>query len=234
VGAIRTNDRTEPSPAPTRTRTNARGDATRELILLAAERLFAERGIEAVPLRDVRIAAGQRNSAAVQYHFGDRETLVRAIAAHRAADLERMSSKLIADAVVSGETPTIEDMVRAFVLALAANLDNESNFLPFLSRYIIERGNSSELDSAAPAGWAEYVRTIMSRLLPHLTDDVLGERWQVLLTSAVHTLARYQVARRLGTLPAPMDDLLDDLVYVLTGGLEAPVGDRRHSIVPSV
>ena len=207
--------------------TNARGDATRERLLLAAERLFAERGIEAVPLRDIRIAAGQRNSGAVQYHFGDRETLVRAIAQHRTTDLERLSSKLIADVVASGQTPTVEDMVRAFVLALAFNLDEQSHFLPFLSRYIIERGDASAL-GAAPPDWAAHLRAIMRRLLPQLSDDVLDERWQVLLSSAVHTLARYQVGLRRGTLTPPINHLLDDLVHFLTGGLEAPTGALRR------
>ena len=50
--------------------------AARQAIVEAAERLFAERGIEAVSLRDVSAAAGQRNHSAAQYHFGDRAQLV--------------------------------------------------------------------------------------------------------------------------------------------------------------
>ncbi|MEV0038015.1 TetR family transcriptional regulator, partial [Streptomyces sp. NPDC050804] len=47
-----------------------RGDATRELILVTAERLFAEHGVFAVSNRQVSEAAGQGNNAAVGYHFG--------------------------------------------------------------------------------------------------------------------------------------------------------------------
>jgi len=206
-----------------RGRTNARGDATRELILLTAERLFAERGIEAVPLRDIGVAAGQKNNVAVQYHFGDRENLVKAIAAYRARDLAEMNADIIADAVSGGRTPTVEDMVRAFVLALAQNLDEESHFLPFVSRYIIERGGYAGLESAMPAGSIAPLESIMYRLLSDIPRDVHDERWQVLMTSAVHTLARYQVAMRLGDLPAPIDELIDDLVSFLTAGLQAPV-----------
>ncbi|RYF40954.1 MAG: TetR family transcriptional regulator, partial [Comamonadaceae bacterium] len=49
-------------------RANSRGDATRQLLLTMAEQLFAERGIAAVPLRDIGVAAGQKNHAVVQYH----------------------------------------------------------------------------------------------------------------------------------------------------------------------
>src|SRR5579871_6688120 len=73
-----------------RERANSRGDATRQDLLMTAEQLFAERGIEAVPLRDIGSAAGQKNHAVVQYHFGDRESLVREVIAFRASLSERL------------------------------------------------------------------------------------------------------------------------------------------------
>ena len=51
----------------------------REAMIRAAERLFSERGIEAVSLREVGAVAGQRNNSAAQYHFGTREGLVDAV-----------------------------------------------------------------------------------------------------------------------------------------------------------
>jgi len=48
---------------------------------MTAEQLFAEHGIAAVPLRDIGTAAGQKNHAVVQHHFGDRECLVREVIA---------------------------------------------------------------------------------------------------------------------------------------------------------
>ncbi|WP_272459542.1 TetR/AcrR family transcriptional regulator [Polyangium jinanense] len=46
------------------------GSETREVILAAAERLFAEHGVAAVSNRQVSEAAGQGNNFAVGYHFG--------------------------------------------------------------------------------------------------------------------------------------------------------------------
>ena len=54
-------------------------DPTRKKLVTAAEALFAEHGIEAVSLRSITRAAGQRNANALQYHFGDRSGLVRAV-----------------------------------------------------------------------------------------------------------------------------------------------------------
>ena len=56
-------------------------EETRAQLISAGERLFAERGIEVVSMREITRAAGQRNATALQYHFGDRRGLVRAILA---------------------------------------------------------------------------------------------------------------------------------------------------------
>ena len=58
---------------------NDRSTGTREAILSAAERLFAERGMYAVSNRQISEAAGQGNNAAACYHFGTRTGLLRAI-----------------------------------------------------------------------------------------------------------------------------------------------------------
>ena len=71
------------------TRPETRGDVARGALLDAAERLFAERGIEAVSLRDVCTAAGQRNHSAAQYHFGDRRGVVAAVFERRMGVVER-------------------------------------------------------------------------------------------------------------------------------------------------
>ena len=203
-----------------RDRTNVRGEATRELIILTAERLFAERGIEAVPLQDIGAAADQRNNFAVQYHFGDRENLVQAIAEYRARSLMEVNERLISELMASGRGPTVGDFVRAFVTALSANLDPRSYFLPFISRYISERGGYAGLAGAVPAASVTMLSSILAGLLPHHPKALLDERWENLFTSAVHTLARYQVATRNGSLPAPIDYLIADLVRTLTAGLE--------------
>src|SRR5437879_4502618 len=94
-----------------RARANSRGDATRHRILMTAEQLFAERGTTAVPLRDIGVAAGQRNNGVVQYHFGDRESLLREIIAVRAAVAEEIRVEMLADLSSHGQ-PDVSDLVR--------------------------------------------------------------------------------------------------------------------------
>ncbi len=48
-----------------------------ERLKAEAQRLFANRGIDGVTVRDIATAAGQKNPAAVGYHFGSKEALIR-------------------------------------------------------------------------------------------------------------------------------------------------------------
>src|SRR5690606_29583357 len=53
-----------------------KADIAREAIKRAAQRLFAARGVDAVSVRDILAAAGQRNGASLHYYFGSKDDLV--------------------------------------------------------------------------------------------------------------------------------------------------------------
>ena len=71
-----------------------RASSTREAILTAAERLYAEHGVFAVSNRQVSEAAGQGNNAAVGYHFGTKTDLVRAIEQRHREPIEQIRGRL--------------------------------------------------------------------------------------------------------------------------------------------
>ena len=91
-----------------------RGDHTREHLLDVAEQLFGDLGVANVSLRQIRMAAGQGNTAAVQYHFGDRGGVVRAIAERHTPRMLERQGELIAECDGSGRTP-LGPLVDAFV-----------------------------------------------------------------------------------------------------------------------
>lgn len=74
-----------------------RSDTTRRQLCLAAEELVAREGIGQATLRSIAAAAGQRNTAAVSYHFGSVENLLRAAVDMRVRDLEPHRRALIAE-----------------------------------------------------------------------------------------------------------------------------------------
>lgn len=195
---------------------------------MTAEQLFAERGIAAVPLRDIGAAAGQKNNGVVQYYFGDRDTLVRDIIAYRAEVSEKLRVEMLADILARG-MPRVSDLVKVFVRPMMVYMEEGNHYIGLLSRYIIEHGGYEGLDRTIPASTVYTLRGLLSRLLPDTPADVLDERWLVMMTSAIHTLARYQTVMTSGArLSAPIDVLLDDLVRFLTAGLEAPLGSEAE------
>ena len=70
---------------------------TRERLIRAAEKLFAERGVSGVSLREINREAGAKNAVAVQYHFGDRDGLLRAVLAKHWPDVEARRHALLVD-----------------------------------------------------------------------------------------------------------------------------------------
>ncbi|MCP9955866.1 TetR/AcrR family transcriptional regulator [Actinomadura madurae] len=97
---------------------------TRERLLDASEALYAARGVDAVSLREIVQEGGARNATAVQYHFGDRAGIIRAIFARHAPEVEARRHALL-DAYEDGE-PGVRPLAAALVRPMAARLTDES------------------------------------------------------------------------------------------------------------
>lgn len=69
------------TPKARRPRAADGGASTREALIREAMKLYSERSIGAVSLREIVQKAGQANQSAIHYHFNDRQGLVEAIAA---------------------------------------------------------------------------------------------------------------------------------------------------------
>jgi len=77
---------------------SASGAETRERLLVAATRAFAEHGIANASLLDITRQAGQRNRGAVHYHFGSREGLLAGVLAQHADFLRERELGLLEEA----------------------------------------------------------------------------------------------------------------------------------------
>lgn len=71
------------------------GRETRERLIETAERLFATEGVYGVSLREIVRASGARNVTALQYHFGDRHGLLRAVLERHRAEVESARHALL-------------------------------------------------------------------------------------------------------------------------------------------
>jgi len=91
------------------------GADTRERLLDAAEKLFAQNGYSDVSTRQIADEASA-NSAAVHYHFGSKEALLDAVFRRRLDPLNRMRIDRIETCIrQTGSPPDVEDVLRAFL-----------------------------------------------------------------------------------------------------------------------
>lgn len=130
-------------------------DAPAELIR-AAERLFAERGIDAVSLREITRQAGQRNSTALQYHFRDRDGLLRGLIEKHMEQVALRRAALL-DNVEGRSDVTLRDGASILVQPLTSKLDSTDGGPAFL-QIAAELMNRADriIDAAEPSGRLLY------------------------------------------------------------------------------
>ena len=110
-------------------------------IILAAEKLFAKTGIDSVSLREIAAKAHQRNNFAVQYHFGSRENLVRAVFGHRMQQIEDQRGRMLVEAERAGTLHNIRTLLEMVYLPQLGLLDADGahSYANFLCQYLLRQ-----------------------------------------------------------------------------------------------
>ena len=90
-------------------------DATRRRILDTAERQFALRGFAGTSLRGITREAGV-NVAAIHYHYGSKEELLRATMERILAPVNAERLRLLDEAIAAADgAPSVEAILSAFL-----------------------------------------------------------------------------------------------------------------------
>lgn len=84
---------------------------TRERLLRAGEQLFAEHGTSGVSAREIVRTAEVGNASALQYHFGDREGLVRAVLEQHERQIDVRRHQLLDELEVGAELRDLADVL---------------------------------------------------------------------------------------------------------------------------
>jgi TetR/AcrR family transcriptional regulator, regulator of cefoperazone and chloramphenicol sensitivity len=114
---------------------------TRERLLRAAEKLFAERGFRATSVRDIT-SASRCNLASVNYHFGGKLALYREVLKRRMRALRERRIRSMHDALAAaGDRADLEMLLRAFTTAfLEPHLDESQGrvLMQLFSRELLD------------------------------------------------------------------------------------------------
>jgi AcrR family transcriptional regulator len=177
-----------------------RAAPTRERILTAAERLFAEHGVFTVSNRQVSEAAGQGNNAAVGYHFGTKTDLIRAILRRHAASAERVRARLAADLDDGAE---LRDWISCLVRPITehlAELGNPTWYARFSAQVMTDPVlRTVMIDEAMESASLRRIVEGLNRCLPELSPEVRAERGAMARQLIVHMCAERERALAEGT-----------------------------------
>lgn len=198
---------------------------TRANLIATAERLFAERGVDAVSLREIAREAGARNVMAVQYHFADRAGVLAAIGDKHLPMIDARRDALL-DTVHGDPATAMRAMAAALVRPLAAELNNPDGGPAFL------RIHADLLNRPVPAfdftGGAGNSVQRWRRLLEPMLDPLavtLHPRLGALVYAAV------ELGRRAAGAPHSDDRLFTShLVDTVAAMLAAPLSQETRSL----
>lgn len=203
---------------------------TRERILNAAERLFAERGVHAVSNRRVSEAAQQGNNAAVGYHFGTKADLVRAITRKHTRRIEEARARRLGEI---GDRTDIGEWVACLVRPTTehlADLGSPTWFARFCAQVMTDpalRDIMAEESLASPP----MLRTLegLNCCLPDLPADVHVERGAMARDLILHTCAEREraLAENTATPRTSWHATATGLIDAIVGLWTAPVTPCR-------
>jgi AcrR family transcriptional regulator len=192
----------------------------------AAEKLFAEKGFEAVSVRDITQLA-KTNVAAVNYHFGSRDGLLKMVISRYANPVneERLARLDVAERKWAGKLVPIEELMDALVRPLLGQVRksglSERSFYQLMGRIFAESGDGlvAEIEQQLRQANDRFLRAF-GRILPALGEEELSARIHFIHGSLIHLLTHQQ---HLNTSPAPgaptMEASLSRLVRFAAAGL---------------
>ncbi|MDV8071068.1 MULTISPECIES: TetR family transcriptional regulator [Rhodococcus] len=194
-------------------------------LLQVAEQLFAVHGIDGVSLRQIGSAAGHRNPAVVQYHFGSKTALLQAILEYRLPPINAARLEFLDRMRSEGRQDELRALVESMVRPLV-DLDPHTNhYVAFLARLM----SDPEKRSGAYATTIDHVVSAqiaaegIKAALTELSEPLRRHRHSMAVELMMHTIANRQSRMVAGEdQELTREEFETDLVDAMVGLLTAP------------
>jgi AcrR family transcriptional regulator len=197
-------------------------DGSRGRLLAAAERLFAERGIDAVSLREILRESGVKHATAIQYHFGGKDGLLSAVLEERYARVDtRRDAMLDQLEAETGDDPRA--LAATLVRPLATELgDDRGRFFLQIYSQMVLRTNAPTSDDGSSI-WR--LRSLIQRTMPPDSPRLHP-------TFTALSFAMVELARRASGPPHADDRLfVSRLIDVVAAILQTPVSGETERLL---
>lgn len=196
-------------------------DETRERIIEAAEAVFASEGLH-VSMRKIMDAAGV-NVSSINYHFGDRDALLRAILDERSQSINKDRLCLLDAAVSGSEPPSVTAVIDALMRpALGPDRRRDARWRHFLK---VRAMLSAESSAVVREGMSQNYDQMHTRFVdalavtaPHLSREDIYWRYHCVLGVQSQSTA---LGYRINSISGGMidvdkpDEMLDQIVPLM-------------------
>jgi len=210
----------------------ATSEETKSQIKAAAQMLFARRSVDGVTVQEIVSAAGQRNNAALHYHFGSKDELIRQMVVDGAAVLDRRRREMLDEIEARGGPKSIREVTLVLVMPVIELGEGERwrGYIRFTSN--LQASDPKALREALNNRWnAGYVACFnyLRRMLP-LPSAIIEQRLSMFAIYANSILSAHEAmlesrntkSSRLWDQPFAIENMLDTLEATLTCPLSGP------------
>lgn len=200
--------------------------SAQDAILDAAESLFGQFGPEGVSLRQIGAAAGSSNNSAVQYHFENKEGLLKGIFTRRLDSLEKRRSELLEQATAQGRATDTRTLLETLLLPIADEKDSSDccSYAAFLLGLRMFGDIASWSLSSGPAPVTRALDARLRDSLPDLPDDVFRTRLLAGVSVFLMSVVDWdrQTAKGGEQRFASRDEFLKQVMDFVVAGMVAP------------
>lgn len=197
---------------------------TRTQILDAAEELFAARGFDGASIRAITRAAGV-NVAAIHYHFGTKEEVLRGVTDRIVGPLNERRFELLEQSIAESapEPPSLGAVLDAFI---RPDFETLRRLGPSAAHFVgrIYADQTPWIRQMASDQFAETRSRFfptLAAVLPHLHIEEIGWRMYQVTVLIINTFATWPED---GMTSTEAEKQLHDLITFVMPAVEAPEG----------
>jgi AcrR family transcriptional regulator len=199
---------------------------TREQLLDAAEQLIGEQGVDRASVRSITDLA-TANLAAVSYHFGSKDGLVREVFARRLRPINEKRMEMLDACLAKSGEPDMEEIVRAMVIPpfQVLSADRAAYFGRCMVRVLSDPGK--EMRALLMELFEGVIERFSAALMTALPDEDPTEvfwRFHFMVGTMAYTLGMGHLVEEYSGGVGDMqdvDEVCERLVRFVTAGMAA-------------
>ena len=205
--------------------------STKNKILDAAESLFADKGFSGTSLREITSLA-EVNLAAVNYHFGSKKELIKAVMSRYMDELAPNLVSTLEAICAQPEQPTLIEVFSAFMEPLLSlnvfRQNGTSNFLQLLGRgYTDSQGFLRWFFTTQYPGVISNFVLAVQKAYPELTPEEIFWRLHFTMGTVVFTMsssdALMDIAKNDFDKTLNIADVIQKVIPYVAAGVAAPI-----------